>query len=636
MAENLTDQELVRRQKMEELRAKGIDPFGHAYTRTHHSRQLHQLFGDKTKEELEEIGEHVSIAGRIMSKRRMGKIGFMHLLDRDGQIQVVVNKGTVGDEVYEIFKASDIGDIIGIEGNVVKTDSGELSVKADKYTHLSKALRPLPEKFHGLTDKEERFRRRYVDLIMNEDARRIAFTRPKIIRSIQRYFDNLGLIEVETPVLNTILGGANARPFVTHHNTLDVDMYLRIATELPLKRLIVGGLEGVYEIGRLFRNEGMDTMHNPEFTTIEFYVAYSDMYGMMDMAEGMFETVATEVLGTTEITYQGKQISLKGPFKRVTMVDAIKEYSGVDFHQINTDEEAVALAKEHEIELLEHEKNYGHVIEKFFDKYVEENLIQPTFVYSYPLEISPLAKKNAEDPRFTDRFELFIDGHEYGNAFSELNDPIDQKARFQAQVDEKNKGNDEATEMDIDYVEALEYGLPPTGGMGIGIDRLVMLLTDADTIREVLLFPTMKPVGTSAVKRVAAPSGKPEVIDFSNVEVEPLFEDQVDFETFSKSDFRVVKVKDCTEVPKSKKLLQFVLDDGSGTDRIILSGIKEYYEPEELIGKTCVAIVNLPPRKMMGIDSCGMLISAVHSVEGEKKLNLLMVDPHIPAGAKLY
>ncbi len=637
MAENLTDQESVRRQKMEELCAKGIDPFGHAYTRTHHSRQLQKLFGDKTKEELEEIGEHVSIAGRIMSKRRMGKIGFMHLLDRDGQIQVVVNKGTVGDDVYEIFKASDIGDIIGIEGAVVKTDSGELSVKAEKYTHLSKALRPLPEKFHGLTDKEERFRRRYVDLIMNEDARRIAFTRPKIIRSIQRYFDSKGLIEVETPVLNTILGGANARPFVTHHNTLDVDMYLRIATELPLKRLIVGGMEGVYEIGRLFRNEGMDTMHNPEFTTIEFYVAYSDMYGMMDMAEGMFETVATEVLGTTEITYQGKQISLKGPFKRVTMVDAIKEYSGVDFYHVNTDEEAIALAKEHGIELLEHEKNYGHVIEKFFDKYVEENLLQPTFVYSYPIEISPLAKKNAADPRFTDRFELFIDGHEYGNAFSELNDPIDQKARFQAQVDEKNKGNDEATEMDVDYIEALEYGLPPTGGMGIGIDRLVMLLTDADTIREVLLFPTMKPIGSSTVKRVgAAPQEKPEIIDFSNVEIEPLFEEQVDFETFSKSDFRVVKVKDCTAVPKSKKLLQFVLDDGTGTDRVILSGISEYYNPEELIGKTCVAIVNLPPRKMMGIDSCGMLISAVHSENGEEKLNLLMLDNRIPAGAKLY
>ena len=639
MAENFSDQELVRRQKMEELRAKGIDPFGKAYHRTHRSRQLRELFGDKTKEELEEINQHASIAGRIMSKRRMGKIGFMHLQDRDGQIQVVVNKGTVGEDVYEIFKASDIGDIVGIEGAVVKTDSGELSVKAETYTHLSKALRPLPEKFHGLTDKEERFRRRYVDLIMNEDARRIAFTRPKIIRSIQRYFDGQGLIEVETPVLNTILGGANARPFATHHNTLDVDMYLRIATELPLKRLIVGGFEGVYEIGRLFRNEGMDPMHNPEFTTIEFYVAYSDMHGMMDMAEGMFETVARDVLGTTDITYQGKQISLKGPFKRVTMVDAIKEYSGVDFYQVTGDEQAIALAKEHEIELLEHEKNYGHVIEKFFDKYVEANLIQPTFVYSYPIEISPLAKKNAEDPRFTDRFELFIDGHEYGNAFSELNDPIDQRARFQAQVDEKNKGNEEATEMDVDYVEALEYGLPPTGGMGIGIDRLVMLLTDADTIREVLLFPTMRPLKSevSTVKRVAPVKGEqPEVIDFSNVEVEPLFEDQVDFETFSKSDFRVVKVKECTAVPKSKKLLQFVLDDGSGTDRIILSGIKEFYEPEELIGKTCVAIVNLPPRKMMGIDSCGMLISAVHSENGEKKLNLLMLDNRIPAGAKLY
>ena len=416
-------------------------------------------------------------------------------------------------------------------------------------------------------------------------------------------------------------------------------MYLRIATELPLKRLIVGGFEGVYEIGRLFRNEGMDPMHNPEFTTIEFYVAYSDMHGMMDMAEGMFETVARDVLGTTDITYQGKQISLKGPFKRVTMVDAIKEYSGVDFYQVTGDEQAIALAKEHEIELLEHEKNYGHVIEKFFDKYVEANLIQPTFVYSYPIEISPLAKKNAEDPRFTDRFELFIDGHEYGNAFSELNDPIDQRARFQAQVDEKNKGNEEATEMDVDYIEALEYGLPPTGGMGIGIDRLVMLLTDADTIREVLLFPTMRPLKSevSTVKRVAPVKGEqPEVIDFSNVEVEPLFEDQVDFETFSKSDFRVVKVKECTAVPKSTTLLQFVLDDGSGTDRIILSGIKEFYEPEELIGKTCVAIVNLPPRKMMGIDSCGMLISAVHSENGEKKLNLLMLDNRIPAGAKLY
>ena len=494
MAENLSDQELVRRQKMEELREKGIDPFGHAYKRSHHSQQLKDLYGAKTKEELEELNETVSVAGRIMSKRRMGKIGFMHIQDRDGTIQIVVNKATVGEDVYEIFKASDIGDIIGIKGPVIKTESGELSVKAEEYTHLTKALRPLPEKFHGLTDKEERYRRRYVDLIMNDDARRIAFMRPQIIRAIQRYFDGKGLTEVETPVLNPILGGANARPFVTHHNTLDIDLYLRIATELSLKRLIVGGMEGVYEIGRLFRNEGMDTMHNPEFTTIEFYIAYADMYDMMDMAEGLFEYVATEVLGTTDITYQGKEISLKGPYKRISMVEAIKEACGVDFLQVNGDEEAIALAKQHGIELAPHEQNYGHVIEKFFDKYVEETLLQPTFIYSYPIEISPLAKKSA-DPRFTERFELFIDGHEYGNAFTELNDPIDQKARFQAQVDEKNKGNEEATEMDIDYIEALEYGLPPTGGMGIGIDRFVMLLTDADTIREVLLFPTMKQRG---------------------------------------------------------------------------------------------------------------------------------------------
>ncbi len=494
MPDNFTDQELVRRQKMEDLRAKGIDPFGHAYKQTHHSQQLKDEYGALTKEELIEKDVHVSVAGRIMSKRRMGKLGFMHILDRDGQIQIKISKAIVGEETYEIFKVADIGDIIGIEGVVIKTDSGELSVEAHTYTHLSKALRPLPEKFHGLTDKEERFRRRYVDLIMNEEARKIAFTRPKIIRAIQRYFDGKGLIEVETPVLNTILGGANARPFTTHHNTLDVDMYLRIATELPLKRLIVGGLEGVYEIGRLFRNEGMDPMHNPEFTTIEFYVAYSDMYGMMEMAEGMFEYVAKEVLGTTDITYRGKQISLKGPYRRMTMCEAIREQCGVDFVNVHGDEEALAIAREHHIELAPHEMNYGHVIEKFFDTYVEEKLVQPTFIYSYPVEISPLAKRNAEDPRFTDRFEMFIDGHEYGNAFSELNDPIDQKARFQAQLDEKAKGNDEATEMDTDYVEAREYGLPPTGGMGIGVDRFVMLLTDADTIREVLLFPTMKPI----------------------------------------------------------------------------------------------------------------------------------------------
>ncbi len=638
MAENYSDQELVRRQKMQDLAAKGIKPFGHAYKRTHHSAELKNLYGNNTKEELEALQVNASVAGRIMSKRRMGKIGFMHLQDKEGQIQIVINKATVGDDVYEIFKASDIGDIIGIEGTVVKTDSGELSVRANTYTHLSKALRPLPEKFHGLTDKEERFRRRYVDLIMNDDARRIALTRPKIIRAIQRYFDGLGLVEVETPVLNPILGGANARPFVTHHNTLDIDLYLRIATELSLKRLIVGGLEGVYEIGRLFRNEGMDTMHNPEFTTIEFYVAYSDMLGMMDMAEGMFEYVANEVLGTTEITYQGKEISLKGPFKRITMCDAIKEKCGIDFRQITSDEEAIAKAAEHGIELAEHEKTYGHVIEKFFDRYVEETLIQPTFVYSYPVEISPLAFRNEEDPRFTDRFELFIDGHEYGNAFTELNDPIDQKERFLNQLAEKDKGNEEATEMDQDYVEALEYGMPPTGGMGIGIDRFVMLLTDADTIREVLLFPTMKPIKSAEAqtRKITVKPAEEEVVDFTGVEVEPLFQEFVDFETFSKSDFRVVKVKNCEAVPKSRKLLKFTLDDGTENERIILSGIHEYYEPEELIGRTCVAIVNLPPRKMMGIDSCGMLISAVHHVEGEERLNLLMLDSRIPAGAKLY
>ena len=498
MPENLTDQQAVRRQKMEELRARGIDPFGHAYRQSHHSLELKNAYGAFSKEELLEKNVEVSVAGRIMSKRRMGKLGFMHIQDRDGQIQIKISKATVGDDIYEIFKSSDIGDIIGIEGTVIKTDSGELSIEARNYTHLTKALRPLPEKYHGLTDKEERFRRRYVDLIVNEDARRIAFMRPRIIRAIQHFFDARGLVEVETPVLNTILGGAAARPFVTHHNTLDTDMYLRIATELSLKRLIVGGMEGVYEIGRLFRNEGMDPMHNPEFTTIEFYVAYSDMYGMMDMAEGLFESVANEVLGTTEITYQGKKISLKGPFKRITMCDAIKEKCGVDFNAMSSDEEAVAAAEEHGIELADHERNYGHVIEKFFDKYVEETLIQPTFIYSYPIEISPLAKKNAADPRFTDRFEIFIDGHEYGNAFSELNDPIDQKERFQAQLLEKARGNEEANEMDIDYVEALEYGLPPTGGMGIGIDRFVMLLTDADTIREVLLFPTMKSIKTGS------------------------------------------------------------------------------------------------------------------------------------------
>ncbi len=491
MEQNLSEQELVRRQKMQDLIDKGIDPFGHAFTRTHRSADLKKLYGDKTKEELQELNVEASVAGRIMTKRRMGKLGFMHIQDRDGQIQIVVNKGVVGEEVYEIFKASDIGDIVGIKGEVVKTDSGELSVKAHEYTHLCKALRPLPEKFHGLTDVEERFRRRYVDLIMNEESRKVAMLRPKIIRAIQHYLDGQGLIEVETPVLQPILGGAAARPFVTHHNTLDMDFYLRIATELPLKRLIVGGMEGVYEIGRLFRNEGMDTKHNPEFTTVEAYVAYSDMYGMMDLCENLLNSVAMEAIGKTEFEWNGKTISLQKPFKRISMVEAIKEVTGVDFSKQMSVEEALELAKEHHVEVEKHQMTFGHIVNLFFETFCEEKMVQPTFVYGHPIEVSPLAKK-AEDPRFTQRFELFIDGTEYANAFSELNDPIDQRQRFEKQLELKALGDDEASEMDTDYVEALEYGLPPTGGIGIGVDRLVMFLTGQTSIREVLLFPHMK------------------------------------------------------------------------------------------------------------------------------------------------
>ena len=640
--EKLTEQEKVRRQKMQDLQDMGIDPFGKRYDRTTTSGKIVEAYENCTKEELQEKEVHVKVAGRIMTKRRQGKAGFMHIQDVDGQIQIYVRKDVIGDDQYEIFKKNDIGDIVGIEGTVMKTDHGQLSVRAQVYTHLSKSLRPLPEKFHGLTDVEERYRRRYVDLIMNPEAKHIALTRPKIIRAIQHYLDGQGLVEVETPVLQPILGGASARPFVTHHNTLDMDFYMRIATELPLKRLIVGGLEGVYEIGRLFRNEGMDAMHNPEFTTVEAYVAYSDLYGMMDLIEGLFDSVANEVLGTTEITYQGQQLSLKAPFKRIHMVDAIKEVCGVDFWKEMTLDEAKALAKEHDIEVEKIHNSVGHIINLFFEKYVEETIVQPTFVYGHPTSISPLAKKNAEDPRFADRYELFICGHEYANAFSELNDPIDQRQRFEKQLELRELGDDEANEVDTDYVEALEYGMPPTGGVGLGIDRFVMLLTDQRTIREVLLFPTMKTLGgvksENGVKdkEVSTPNSKPEKIDFSKVKVEPLFEEDVDFDTFSKSDFRAVKVKECVAVPKSKKLLQFTLDDGTGTDRTILSGIHAYYEPEELVGKTLIAITNLPPRAMMGIDSCGMLLSAVHEEEGEEKLHLLMVDDHIPAGAKLY
>ena len=648
--EKLTDQEVIRRQKMEDLRAQGIDPFGHAYARTHRSGDIRREYGMCTKEELEEKNVTVKVAGRIMTKRRQGKAGFMHIQDLDGQIQIYVRKDEIGDEAYEVFKKSDLGDIVGIEGVVMRTNHGELSVRAQVYTHLTKALRPLPEKYHGLQDKEERFRRRYVDLIMNEEAKHIALTRPKITRAIQRYLDGQGLVEVETPVLQPILGGAAARPFITHHNTLNMPFYLRIATELPLKRLIVGGLEGVYEIGRLFRNEGMDATHNPEFTTVEAYVAYSDLNGMMDLIEGLLESVAMEVCGTTEIEYQGKQISLKAPFRRLHMVDAIKEACGVDFWKEMSYEEACAIAKEHGIEVEKKHNSVGHIINLFFEKYVEETLIQPTYLYGHPVSISPLAKKNADDPRFADRYELFINGKEYANAFSELNDPIDQRERFENQLKLRDLGDDEANEMDVDYVEALEYGLPPTGGVGMGIDRLVMLLTNQDTIREVLLFPHMKLTGESkgaklekqakeqgtAIVDVEHVVNKKPTIDYSKVEIEPLFKDMVDFETFSKSDFRAVKVKECRAVPKSKKLLEFVLDDGTGEDRTILSGIHDSYEPEQLVGKTLVAIVNLPPRKMMGIDSCGMIISAVHQEAGEERLNLLILDDAIPAGAKLY
>ncbi len=640
MERELNDQEKVRRQKMEDLRAKGIDPFGQAFERTANSKSIRDEFGEASKEELEAKNVEVKIAGRIMSKRRMGKMCFMHVLDKDGQIQLVINKADVGEEAYELVKASDIGDIIGLKGIVYRTNpndnnpKGELSVYVKEYTHLSKALRPLPEKFHGLTDVEERYRRRYVDLIMNDESRRIAFLRPQIIRAIQHNLDSQGLVEVETPVLNPILGGANARPFTTHHNALNKEFYLRIATELYLKRLIVGGMEGVYEIGRLFRNEGMDLKHNPEFTTVEAYVAYSDLEGMMKLCENLFEEVSTKVLGTTELQTGDHTISLKAPFKRVNMTDAVNEKTGKDFRNI-TLEEAEAVCKELHVELEKHEMDLGHIINKLFEELCEEDMVGPVFVYGHPLEISPLAKKDPNDPRFTLRFELYINGTEYANAFTELNDPIDQYERFENQLKAKELGDDEATEMDIDYVEALEYGMPPTGGIGIGIDRFVMLLAGTDSIREVLLFPTMKPREgeKNTVRKI---ENTEEVIDFSKVEIEPLFEDMVDFDTFSKSDFRAVKVLACEAVPKSKKLLKFTLNDGTGTPRTILSGIHEYYEPEELVGKTCIAIVNLPPRAMMGIDSCGMLISAVHHEEGAEKLHLLQVDPHIPAGAKLY
>ena len=632
---SLSEQRLIRRAKLKELQDAGQDPFQITkYVVKHHSADIKENF-----EALE--GTETSVAGRIMSKRGMGKAVFCDLQDVKGRIQLYVRIDELGEEAFAKFKKTDIGDIVGVEGEVFKTKRGEISVKAHKVTLLSKSLQPLPEKFHGLTDKEMRYRQRYVDLIMNEDVRRTFQIRTAFIKHVRKYLDDRDYLEVETPVLNTISGGATARPFITHHNTLDLDMYMRIATELHLKRLIVGGLERVYEIGRIFRNEGMDTKHNPEFTTVELYEAYADFNDMMDLFEDFLSSAAQKILGTYHVTWQGEEIDLTPGWQRLTMAEAVKKYLNVDFMAIDDDAAAVAAAKSVGVDMDGVEPTWGHALYECFDQKVEGLLIQPTFITMHPVDVSPLAKRSPKDSRLTERFELFICRSEMGNAFSELNDPIDQKQRFQKQVEMRAKGDEEAGMMDEDYINALEYGLPPTGGLGIGIDRCVMLLTGADSIRDVILFPTMKPLDMpkgekKADKAPAEAAVQPEAIDFSKVEIEPLFADFVDFDTFSKSDFRAVKVKACEAVKKSKKLLKFTLDDGTGTDRVILSGIHEYYEPEELVGKTCIAITNLPPRPMMGIDSCGMLISAVHHEEGAERLHLLMVDPHIPAGAKLY
>ena len=625
----------VRREKLAALRAEGRDPFKETrFDVTHHAQDIKDNF-----DALE--GSEVRVAGRLMSKRGMGKVSFCDLQDKSGRIQLYARKDEMDEEEYNRFKKYDIGDIVGVEGEVFRTQRGEMSVRAKKITLLSKSLRPLPEKYHGLTDKEARYRQRYVDLIINPESKRNFEIRSKFVAYLRRYLDSIGFMEVETPVLSPIAGGANARPFITHHNTLDIDMYMRIATELHLKRLIVGGMERVYEVGRIFRNEGMDTKHNPEFTTCELYQAYTNLDGMMDILEAILSGAAKEILGTYQIQWLGKDIDLTPSWKRVTMADAVKEVTGADFMAIEGDAEAaVALAKSVGVDMDGVDKTWGNALYETFDQKVEETLVQPTFITMYPVEVSPLAKRSPSDPYLTERYEMFVCGCEMGNAFTELNDPMDQYERFKAQVEKRANGDDEAEMMDEDYVMALEYGLPPTGGLGFGIDRCAMMLCGTDSIRDVILFPTMKPLDMpkKADKAEAAPAEvkKEEIIDFSKVEIEPLFADQVDFDTFSKSDFRAVKIKACEAVKKSKKLLQFVLDDGTGEDRIILSGIHEYYEPEELVGKTAIAIVNLPPRKMMGIDSCGMLISAVHHENGEEKLHLLMVDPHIPAGAKLY
>lgn len=624
----------VRRDKLAAFEAKGVAPFGHRFEVSHHAKDVLEQFGHLEGEE--ESSEEITIAGRLMAIRGHGKASFSVLMDRSGRIQIYFKLDVLGEEKYSQFKLLDIGDIIGVKGHVFRTRRGEITVRVDDFDMLSKSLRPLPEKFHGLTDTEIRYRQRYVDLIMNPEVMNTFVARTNIMKSIREYLDERDYIEVETPVLGTIAGGAAARPFITHHNTLDLDMYLRIATELNLKRLIVGGMERVYEMGRVFRNEGMDVRHNPEFTTIELYQAYADYTDLMDITEGLVLNAANKVLGTTEFDYQGTHIDL-AKVKRISMNDAVKEATGKDFLSCQTVEEARAMATEIGVP-YEERFGIGGILNAAFEEKVEETLIQPTFITGHPTEISPLAKRTPENPMITDRFEFFIYGRELANGFTELNDPIDQEGRFLDQLKQREAGDDEAHEMDRDFITALEYGLPPTGGLGIGIDRLVMFLTDSASIRDVLLFPTMKPLAGEGKKNLHAnaPAKVEEKIDFSKVQIEPLFEECVDFETFSKSDFRAVKVKACEAVPKSKKLLKFTLDDGTDNDRVILSGIHQYYEPEELVGKTLIAIVNLPPRKMMGIDSCGMIISAVHQEDGEEGLNLLMVSDRIPAGAKLY
>ena len=663
----------VRREKLAELQQNGRDPFQITkFNQTHHSLEVKDLYEaheaellkdhqqpnvegmdeEQAKEALKNDYEerrsimdaspiHVAIAGRMMFKRVMGKASFCNIQDLQGNIQVYVARDAIGTDAYADFKKSDIGDIFGLEGFAFRTRTGEISIHAEKMTLLSKSLQMLPEKFHGLTDTDTRYRQRYVDLIMNADSKDTFIKRSKILAAIRKYLSGEGFMEVETPMLVANAGGAAARPFETHFNALNEDLKLRISLELYLKRLIVGGLEKVYEIGRVFRNEGLDTRHNPEFTLMELYQAYTDYHGMMDLTENMYRFVAQEVLGTTQIVYKGIPMDLGKPFERITMVDAVKKYAGVDWNEVETLEQARELAKEHNVEFEERHKK-GDILNLFFEEFVEEHLLQPTFVMDHPVEISPLTKKKPENPEYVERFEFFMNGWEMANAYSELNDPIDQRERFKAQEELLAQGDDEANTTDEDFMNALEIGMPPTGGIGFGIDRMCMLLTGAEAIRDVLLFPTMKSIGGVksengvSSKEVSTPNSEPEKIDFSKVKVEPLFEEDVDFDTFSKSDFRAVKVKECVAVPKSKKLLQFTLDDGTGTDRTILSGIHAYYEPEELVGKTLIAITNLPPRAMMGIDSCGMLLSAVHEEEGEEKLHLLMVDNHIPAGAKLY